>query len=175
MIDNIKIRATEMTKREKREIATRAARHRLRELGYSDGEMTLDCAVDVLDEMSITNPQTIASQWQKTASKNQYKLFRSEWNSWLKIVKKAHKITVIKIERELAALKTLRFCRKHKKDYREWGYPDKFVKLIDDLEITYPNSFPTGWILQRGKISQHKQIMRDVNLVNRVIESYQNG
>jgi hypothetical protein len=75
-----------------------------------------------------------------------------------------------KMEAEYAALKTLQFCRKHKKNYREWGYPAAFVGLVEELESVYPKRTPPGWELQQNKIDH--DLLGDPALVDRVLKYY---
>lgn len=78
------------------------------------------------------------------------------------------------LEIEVAALQTLRFCRKSRKDFTEFGYPPKFVQMVSDLANVYPDRTPPGWILQQGrKPKEYYEIMNDKTLLSRVLSYFE--
>lgn len=66
-----------MNKSDMRYAALRVARSLLRELGAENP--TVQDAFLVLDEFTLTNPDTVAGIWYKKANKSQLALFGTEW------------------------------------------------------------------------------------------------
>jgi len=69
---------------QKRQVAIRAARAQLRQIGCRLDEMTVQAAEQVLDELARTKPDLVAAQWFIAATANQWRLFCREWKAWHK-------------------------------------------------------------------------------------------
>lgn len=65
-------------------VALGAARSYLRQQGLTPESQTADQAFHALDDLLRMDPKLIAAQWYEAATKNQEKLFISEWKQWCK-------------------------------------------------------------------------------------------
>ena len=72
------------TKKEQREIATSAARAYLRRQGIDPMTTGPESGLAALDDLLRLDEDTIAAQWYKDASENQFKLFKRGWRAWRK-------------------------------------------------------------------------------------------
>jgi hypothetical protein len=73
-----------MNQSEMRQIAIGATRSQLRRLNIDPRKASSDDALEALDDIYRVEPELIASLWYGNASDNQIRLFRREWEKWLK-------------------------------------------------------------------------------------------
>jgi hypothetical protein len=71
-----------MTQAEQRQIAIRAARAALRQMGIDPTTVDAAGAFCVLDDLSRVEPDLVASRWHAAASDNQQRLFIQEWGQF---------------------------------------------------------------------------------------------
>ena len=75
---------TKMNQTEKRQTAIGATRSQMRTMGINPKSENSQEALTVLDDIARSEPNLIASEWYIEASDNQIKLFRQDWNQYLK-------------------------------------------------------------------------------------------
>jgi hypothetical protein len=72
------------TLKQMRSVAHGAARSLLRLNGHEPRACDVNKAFEVLDDLTRSEPDTLAARWYMTESRNQEKLFVSEWRNYQK-------------------------------------------------------------------------------------------
>ena len=73
-----------MNQTEKRQTAIGATRSQMRTMGINPKSENSQEALTVLDDNARSEPNLIASEWYIEASDNQIRLYKKDWNEYIK-------------------------------------------------------------------------------------------